>query len=140
VEQPDGIVEVKVPYAISGDTLTVIYSSKNPTHCVRTQAIVVTAEDEIRIRAKEIHIRAVDVIFDRLLAGCSEEEFMSLRCPVCGGGLHLNLHFRLHSFSVRCSGSVTHLFRHGTIKEAPAWWHSRVLGGWMDDPVSHHDA
>lgn len=135
-EMPDGsIVEVKIPYAISGDTLTMTYSSKNPTHCVRTDEIVVTAEDEIHIREKEIRTQAIrrasEVILDRLLAGCSEAEFDSLQCHVCSGPLFLNVHPNLHNFSIRCIANVMHFFTYGTTKEVPAWWRSRVSGGWV---------
>src|SRR5882757_4490925 len=65
--------------------------------------------------------RKNDAIFSRVLAGCSEDEFMSLRCPLCGAGLGLSVHPGLHTFFVRCIASPVHLGRHGEIDQAPAW-------------------
>ena len=85
-----------------------------------------TADDERRCLA-------IDAIFRLLLAGCSEEEFAAFRCPVCGGGLELNVHPDLRCFFVRCVASSVHLGKHGEIEQAPAWWQSRVSGGWYGD-------
>jgi len=90
-----------------------------------TLEVTVTPDDERRWRAN-------DAIIARLLGGCSEGEFASLRCPVCDGALSLSVHPRLHSFCVRCVSSTLHLCRHGTITEAPAWWHAHVSDDWLD--------
>src|SRR5688500_10267314 len=81
--------------------------------------------------------RKIDPIFSRLLSGCGEKEFATLRCPVCDGGLQLSVHLKLRSFFVRCGASSLHLGKHGEIEHPPAWWHSRVFGGWYDDTVPH---
>ena len=85
--------------------------------------VEITPEDESRFRA-------IDAIFARLMTGCSEEEFRTLRCPVCGGALILHVNPKLHAFLVRCTTSSVHLGRHGEIAQAPEWWQSRVSGGW----------
>ena len=87
----------------------------------------ITPEDEERFRA-------INAIVARLVDGCSEEEFSSLRCPVCTGPLALSVHPRLRAFSVRCSSSTLHFCRHEAIATAPAWWHSYVTGGWYERP------
>ncbi len=74
--------------------------------------------------------RAINDIFERLLAGCPEEEFASFRCPVCAEPLTLHVHPNLHSFFVRCARSSLHLGRHGETEAAPSWWQHRVSAGW----------
>ncbi len=83
----------------------------------------VTSEDEERIGR-------IDAIIRRLKAGCSEEDFAKLRCPACGAALALHVHPNLHNFAVACTASTLHLMRHADISEAPAWWRSRITGGW----------
>jgi hypothetical protein len=86
----------------------------------------VTAQDKERFRKNEEILR-------HLLEGCSEEEFTKLHCPVCGSALTLHVHPKLHTFTVSCSASTLHLMKHDRIAEAPAWWQSRISGGWYDD-------
>ena len=84
--------------------------------------------------------RKIDAIFGSVLSGCSEEEFASLRCPVCDGGLQLDVHPKLRSFFVRCAVSSLHLGKHGEMEQSPTWWHSRVSGGWYEDSGPHNEA
>lgn len=90
--------------------------------------IELTAEDEKRFRD-------IDTIFLRLLGGCSEDEFMAIRCPVCGEALILRVHPSLHYFFVRCTSDSTHLGRTEEMDRPPAWWHSHVTTGWYGDEL-----
>src|SRR5687768_7596299 len=74
----------------------------------------------------ERRVLAIDAIIRLVLGGCSEDEFGTLRCPVCGGSLRLNVHPNLRAFCVSCTVSSLHLCRSEEIQQAPAWWHSRV--------------
>jgi hypothetical protein len=69
-------------------------------------------------------------VCQRLVDGCSEDEFANMRCPVCNG--HLVLHPRGRSFSIRCKTNALHLMKHGTTEKAPKWWAKWISGGWLD--------
>src|SRR6266576_2584316 len=90
-----------------------------------TTSYLVSPDDEKRLLA-------TSVIINQLLIGCTEEVFLSLRCPVCAGALTLIVHSRLHAFCVRCTSSASHVCRHERTSEAPDWWRSHITGDWPD--------
>ena len=73
---------------------------------------------------------AIAAIRERLLSGCSAEEFAAMICPVCGATLYLNVHPNHSTFHVRCTIDSTHLSFHDTSNVKPAWWVSHMRGGW----------
>lgn len=86
----------------------------------------VTVQDEMRFKE-------IDKIVQRLLQGCSEDEFAQLRCPVCAQRLVLSVHPNLRSFCVRCAANTLHFIRHESVSRAPRWWQNKISGGWFDD-------
>jgi hypothetical protein len=66
----------------------------------------------------------------RLIAGCSEEEFNAIRCPVCGDHLTINVHNDHSTFSIRCKTSSLHVSVSGQSGAKPEWWRAHMRGGW----------
>jgi hypothetical protein len=73
---------------------------------------------------------AIDSFRARLIAGCSEEEFNSMRCPVCGDHLTINVHSNHSTFHVRCKTSPLHVSFHESSSAKPEWWKAHMRGGW----------
>ena len=73
---------------------------------------------------------AIDSFRARLIAGCSEEEFNAMQCPVCGDHLTINVHNNHSTFFVRCKTSSLHVSFHETSGAKPEWWKAHMRGGW----------
>ncbi len=71
-----------------------------------------------------------DDIRNALTSGCSEEEFLEMRCPECGAELDLTVHPSGRKFFVRCQEDSTHLAMHDEATTAPEWWRKKVGSGW----------
>ena len=69
-------------------------------------------------------------IGDTIACGCSEEEFLEMRCPKCGRELELNVHHERRTFFVRCKESSLHMGLHGESNDSPDWWKKYMSGGW----------
>jgi len=76
--------------------------------------------------------RAVDAIVERIIGGCTEEEFSRLRCPVCSAPLSINVNPKLTAFFLRCTASSLHVGKTVETATAHDWWRSKV-GGWYED-------
>jgi hypothetical protein len=67
-----------------------------------------------------------------LLAGCSEDELKTMRCPVCGGEVTFHVHPRRRMFFIRCIADTTHMAMGGTNLSSPEWWEKYVEHGtWL---------
>ena len=80
--------------------------------------------------ADEARFRAIDVIRERLCAGCSTEEFGAMVCPVCGASLTLNVATNHRSFHVRCATDSTHVSFHDSSDARKEWWKAHMGGPW----------
>lgn len=68
-----------------------------------------------------------------ITAGCREQVFKAMRCPVCGSPLYLDIHPKRDLFFVMCTSSSLHLAMHGKLRGDPqAWWDEHVSGDWLD--------
>jgi hypothetical protein len=81
----------------------------------------------------EARKRAIDLIISALKAGCTEEEFLKFRCPVCGGGLSLSVHPNRNIFFVRCKQSSIHMAVTDGVEVSVEWWASFVSRGWYSE-------
>ena len=80
--------------------------------------------DNDQLNAKYDRIREV------LHSECSEEDFLSLKCPQCDGELTLQVNHDGKRFFVRCIDDNTHLAMHGTNETPPAWFDKMPQAGW----------
>ena len=76
---------------------------------------------------------AIKDIRDKMVAGCSVDQFSGMRCPVCGSGLELDVHPRGKMVFVRCVSDTTHVAFHAVARNAPTWWAAHRSGGWLSD-------
>ena len=83
------------------------------------------------ISADEARVREIDVIRERLCAGCSAEEFGAMACPVCGASLTLNVATNHRSFHVRCATDSTHVSFHDSSEARLEWWKAHMGGPWF---------
>jgi hypothetical protein len=65
-----------------------------------------------------------------LIRGCSERDFLEMRCPMCGSELTLTIHPHGRKFFVRCQKDSTHVAMHGESATPPEWWRMKVGSGW----------
>jgi hypothetical protein len=87
---------------------------------------------------EEARSRAITEIRDRLLAGCTAEEFAAMRCPVCGAVLNLSTLPRggtRAAIHVMCTSSLAHVAFHTGSPVAPEWWAEHRSGGWLTEPA-----
>ena len=82
-----------------------------------------TPEDEERDRL-------VDQMVDRLLGGCTEEEFSEFKCPYCGSPLSIDVHPTGRLFFIGCSASTVHLARTVKAESQAEWWKKKISRGW----------
>jgi hypothetical protein len=71
-----------------------------------------------------------DKIRDALHSQCTKEDFLSLKCPVCGGDLILRVNLDGKRFFVRCTDDSTHLAMHGKNESPPTWFEEMPRTGW----------
>jgi ribosomal protein S27E len=81
--------------------------------------------DEAKMSASNEHI------LNALTAGCTEKEFVEMRCTKCGNGLRLFVHPKGKQFFVRCPTDNTHLAMHGEAHSPPEWWERYRGPGWI---------
>ncbi|MCE9605848.1 MAG: hypothetical protein K8U03_13210 [Planctomycetia bacterium] len=72
----------------------------------------------------------IDRIRERLIAGCSAEEFAEMRCPVCNSPLVINVHPNHRVFFVRCAVTAEHIGFHEESVAKPEWWKQCIRGAW----------
>jgi hypothetical protein len=71
-------------------------------------------------------------IRELLSRGCTEEEFATLRCPVCSAPASLRVHHTRPLAFVFCPLQTTHLAMHvGCLSRQP-WWSKVPNVGWYD--------
>ncbi|MEX2172456.1 MAG: hypothetical protein WD851_24255 [Pirellulales bacterium] len=89
-----------------------------------------TDRESIEFAETSDRFLAIESIRERLIEGCSEEEFATLYCPVCGAVLSINVHQNHSTFHVRCTRDGTHVSFHDRSDCKPAWWVAHMRGGW----------
>ena len=65
-------------------------------------------------------------INDALMAGCSEQEFAEMRCPICGDELDFAVHSEGRQFIMRCQSDSAHLAMTGETLNPPGWYAKRM--------------
>jgi hypothetical protein len=78
--------------------------------------------------------KAIAEIHKKVLAGCSAEEFTSLKCPVCGSKLRISTHPGCGASAlvfVACNVNTTHVAFTEASKFAPPWWEAHRSEGWI---------
>jgi hypothetical protein len=71
------------------------------------------------------------IIRTKLAQGCTEDEFLRMRCPKCNSKLELRVHPKLNGLHVYCPVSKVHLGMHVEADVGPAWWERYVQPlGW----------
>jgi len=66
-------------------------------------------------------------------AGCSEQAFAGLKCPVCPAPLSLSVHPLRHVFFLACRSSTRHLAVHDEFTQRKDWHQSYVTStSWLD--------
>ena len=81
--------------------------------------------------ADEAIFREIAVIRERLIGGCSAEEFGALVCPVCGASMTLNVAPNHRAFHARCATDSTHVSFHDSSDAGMEWWKAHMSGGWF---------
>jgi hypothetical protein len=79
---------------------------------------------------------SIEDIRRQVVGGCSVEEFSSLRCPMCGAGLRVDLHPRPGGSAfvfVACVASTEHMGFTDRAAVAPGWWSAHRSGGWITE-------
>lgn len=71
-----------------------------------------------------------ELIRQLLANGCSEDEYASIRCPVCQASTVLNVHPRDTVLYIRCTDDSTHLSMHVESTNRQNWWLDYVSEGW----------
>jgi hypothetical protein len=74
---------------------------------------------------------AIDSIRNKLIAGCSAQQFAEMTCPICNAQLNLFVHPNRALFFVRCVSSSQHLALHAEAAASPDWWAAHRSGGWL---------
>jgi hypothetical protein len=69
----------------------------------------------------------IDQITASIAAGCSEEEFRQLRCPVCDSVLELRVQPGLGVCTAMCRQPMHLRWHIRPRQEAPAWWGKYVV-------------
>jgi hypothetical protein len=73
-----------------------------------------------------------DQIRKALTEGCSEEDFLQIRCPKCGSEVLFVVHPNGKTFFVRCMADNAHLSMHDQNPTPPQWWNRFMQkAGWM---------
>ena len=69
-------------------------------------------------------------IRNSLVAGCSEQEFDAMRCPICAERLRLAVRPNGQEFHVCCQRDTTHVSMHDHSDVSPDWWQNHKTSGW----------
>lgn len=72
-------------------------------------------------------------IKEKLMNGCSEDEFRAMRCPVCGKSLVLEVHPTRPMLIVRCTRRGLHIRWQIEPKMRPEWLDAYIGGLWVKD-------
>jgi hypothetical protein len=81
----------------------------------------------------EARFKAIDSIVKQVAAGCSEADFLVMRCPVCGAGLFIEVNPTRHVFYVGCSSDTRHVGVHERFEILQDWHTKYVSYGWLDN-------
>jgi hypothetical protein len=90
--------------------------------------LMIESEEQFEKRAL-----GIKTMISHLLAGCSQDEFLKFRCPVCGDGLSLFVHPNRRILFMRCKQSSTYVGVHQQLDHWVDWWANFESGGWYAD-------
>jgi hypothetical protein len=79
--------------------------------------------------ASDLIEQKIDQIVAAIAAGCSEDAFRELRCPVCESVLRLAVQPGMQVCTVMCRANAMHMRWHVRPKAAttPEWWSRYVV-------------
>ena len=74
----------------------------------------------------------IDSLVSQLIRGCTRDEFLKFKCPVCGSSLLLAVHPNRKILFLRCGEDSTHLSIHREIEVWESWWTEFISKGWYN--------
>ena len=72
----------------------------------------------------------IEQLRNALLSGCSEEEFLAMRCPECGSEFTFHVHPDDPAFFLLCNRSGSHVAMTVEAPEYVDWWKKYISDVW----------